>query len=81
MMCYFLFQIWKQYFITTINPYALHKRGKIFCVTTYLETKTFKLYKQNFAGSLIEQLSPEKNKFIVGYTTFKPQGQYTTSTR
>ena len=46
MMCSFLFQIWKLYNITTINPRSqwLGQEWKIFCVTTYLETKPLKTF-------------------------------------
>ena len=49
------------------------REEKIFCVITYLETKSFKTVKAKFTGSLT--IIPIKVKFIIEHTNFNPQGQ------
>ena len=53
-MCSFLFQIRKYNTITTINPRSecLRQERKILCVTTYLETKSFKTVQAIFRRKL-----------------------------
>ena len=51
------------------------KEEKIFCVTTYLETKSFKTVQAKFHREFNLTTITRKTKFIDGYTNFKPQGQ------
>ena len=44
------------------------REDKVFCVTTYLERKSFKTVQANFAGSLTLTIIPRKANFIIGYT-------------
>ena len=73
----FLFQIWKLYIITTIDPWSqcLGQESKIFFVTPYLETKSFKTMKAKFCRKFNSTIIPWKVKFVVGYTNFKLRGQ------
>ena len=54
---------------------ALDKRGKIFGVITYLETKLFKIVQAKFCKKFSLTIIPRKAKFIIEYTNFKLQGQ------
>ena len=51
------------------------REGKIFCVTNYLATKSFKTVQAKFRRKFNLTIIPRKAKIIVGYTNFKPQGQ------
>ena len=53
------------YYITTINPQlhdALDKKGKIFCIPTYLETKLFKTVQAIFHSKFNLTIIPRKAK-------------------
>ena len=53
---------------------ALDKSEKMFCVTIYLETKSFQTVQAKFCRTFNLTIH-RKAKFIVGYRNFKPQGQ------
>ena len=57
------------------------KKRKIFCLTTYLETKSLKDMPAKFPRKYSLTSIHRKAKFIVGYTNFKPQGHLATSIR
>ena len=79
----FLFQIWKSYIISTINPRSqcLERGRKIFCATYHFETKSFKTVQRKFYRKFNLTIIHRKAKFIVGYTNVNPKGQLPTSTR
>ena len=51
------------------------REEKIFWVSTYLETKSFKTEQVKFHKKFNLTIIPRKVKFIDEYTNFKPQGQ------
>ena len=50
-------------------------REKIFCVNTYLESKSFKTVPAKLCITFNWTIIPRKDKFIVWYINFKPYGQ------
>ena len=64
MLSSFLFQIWKKYSVTTINPRSqcLRQERKIFCVTTYLETKSYKTVQAKFRRKFKFNNYPQKSQ-------------------
>ena len=72
-MCSSLFQIWKEYIIKTINPWSqwLAQEKKIFCVNTYLETKSFKTVQANFRWKFNFKNYPKKSQIYRWVHTFQ----------
>ena len=73
---FFLFQICKTYTITIVNTRSqyLGKERKNILGHYLFGDKII----ENCASKIFQEV---QLKFIVGYTNFKPHGQYTTSTR
>ena len=63
---------YNSYQFSITMPWA--REEKIFCLPTYLETKSFKTVQLKFRRKFNFNSYLQMAKFIVRYTDFKPQG-------